>query len=138
MHYAKLFICLYGSSCLWPMSYNNPKISRYIELQNNNKKIGNTLLIHGDSQAIADKVNTTVDVVLTDPVWPKALVDLPGSSNPFSLLKKVLEQLKRLLAPTGRIIIQLRCDTDPRLLSAVLQNYPFIRVAWVTLCLAKS
>lgn len=48
--------------------------------------IGDALLIHGDSRLILPNLTEKVDVLLTDPVWPNALLSLAGSHNPYQLL----------------------------------------------------
>jgi hypothetical protein len=93
--------------------------------------IGEATLIHGDSRSLSHYIKQPVDVILTDPVWPNALPSLAGSDDPFKLLSETLAHVPYLLKPTGRIIIQLRCDSDPRILNAVPAGYPFIRTAWL-------
>lgn len=93
--------------------------------------LGNSTLIHGDSRSLNHYIKPPVDVILTDPVWPNALSSLDGSNDPFKLLAETLAHAPQILKPTGRIIIQLRCDSDPRILNAVPAAYPFIRVAWL-------
>ena len=87
--------------------------------------IGDATLIHGDARKVA--LNNTVNVILTDPVWPNATELLSGSDDPFTLLSESLFHLSQFLTRNGRIIIQLRCDSDPRILNAVPKQFPFIR-----------
>lgn len=93
------------------------------------KTIGEATIIHADARKVS--LNEPVDVILTDPVWPNAIDELVGSHDPFTLLTESLLHLSQYLTPKGRIIIHLRCDSDPRILNAVPNNYPFIRVAWL-------
>lgn len=67
-----------------------------------------------------------VDAVVTDPVWPNATVDLPGSDDPEALLCAALGRIQ-----AARVVLHLGCDTDPRFLSAVPTRWPFIRVCWL-------
>lgn len=69
-----------------------------------------------------------IGLVITDPVWPGCSVDLPGRGNERELLTEVCD----LVAPhVGRLIIMLGVDVDPRLLSAVPDTLPFVRVCWL-------
>ncbi|WP_078061426.1 site-specific DNA-methyltransferase [Legionella saoudiensis] len=90
------------------------------------KKIGDALLIHGDARKVILK--EAVDVILTDPVWPNAIESLAGSHDPYTLLSESIFHLSQFLIKTGRIIIQLRCDSDPRILNAIPKQFPFIRI----------
>lgn len=93
------------------------------------KKIGEAQLIHGDSRKI-DLIKS-VDVIITDPVWPNAISSLSGAHNPYQLFLESIHNLSRFLKPEGRIIIQLRCDSDPRILKAIPETFPFIRTVWL-------
>ena len=93
------------------------------------KTIGEATLIHGDARKVILK--KSVNVILTDPVWPNAIGLLPGSHDPYTLLSESILHLSQFLTPNGRIIIQLRCDSDPRILNAIPKAYAFIRVAWL-------
>ncbi len=67
-----------------------------------------------------------VDVILTDPVWPNALPELAGSHEPEELLSNVLCYAPDILNDNGRIIIHMRRDSDPRILSAVPMSLNFM------------
>lgn len=98
------------------------------------KKIGDATLIHSDARKVILK--ESVNVILTDPVWPNALESLTGSHDPYTLLLESIFHLSQFLIKNGRIIIQLRCDSDPRILNAIPKQFPFVRV--VRLCWEKS
>lgn len=93
------------------------------------QQIGDAQLIHADCRKIA--LTDSIDAILTDPVWPNAIPELAGSDDPERLLCEALGHLSRFLKPDGRIIIQLRCDSDPRILRAAPKVFPFIRTAWL-------
>ena len=93
--------------------------------------IQDATLIHGDSRHLLEYIQDPIDAILTDPVWPNALPQLAGSRNPRKLLSDTLLQATKLLKPTGRIIIHLRCDSDPRILTAIPAGYQFLRIAWL-------
>jgi hypothetical protein len=90
----------------------------------------NATLIHGDCRSVISTLDL-VDVVLTDPVWTKPLPSLAGSENPTQLFYEMINCVRHILKPTGRLIIQMRCDSDPRILSAIPLAFPFVRIAWL-------
>lgn len=64
-----------------------------------------------------------VDAIITDPVWPNVpdgMFDI--RSSPFELLEDALSWVE-----AKRIAIIMRTDSDPRILTAVPGNMPFIR-----------
>lgn len=80
-------------------------------------------LLLGDAREIVATL-PWVDAVITDPVWPNCKGDLlPGCSDPFVLLRTVLEQTKARC-----VVIVLRYDSDPRFLAAVPERWPFFRL----------
>ena len=84
--------------------------------------IGEAVLYLGDCLEILPTL-PKVDAVITDPVWPNCPVGmLPGAGRAWELLAGALS----LVAPTT-IVLVLGFDSDPRFLSAVPEEYPFIR-----------
>lgn len=98
--------------------------------------MGGATLIHGDSRKII--LPQPVDVIFTDPVWPEASISLVGSDDPVGLLCEALQHLTQYLKPTGRIIIQLGCDSDPRILEAVPQSLFLFAYRLATVCRTES
>lgn len=79
-------------------------------------------IYHGDCREILPQIEA--DVCITDPVRPNAHPDLVGSDDPkglFAGMLAVLPQMKRL-------VVWLGCQSDPRFLSVVPEQYPFLRV----------
>jgi len=70
----------------------------------------------------------SIDVILTDPVWPNALKSLQGSDNPWKLFKSAAKHFPRL---TNRVVVHLGCTSDPRFLSAIPKEMPFLRTCWL-------
>ena len=66
--------------------------------------------------------------LITDPVWPNALVQLKGSDRPQELLAEMFTSLPRL---PDRAAIHLGTNSDPRFLSSVPSALPFFRTAWL-------
>jgi len=71
----------------------------------------------------------SVDAVVTDPVWEQADSSfLPGGGDSANLLAAMISVLP---VETRRLVIQLGCYCDPRILATVPPTWPFIRVAWL-------
>ena len=87
-------------------------------------------IYHGDCREILPELGSTA--VVTDPVWPNAVVPLAGSEDPVGLLRDAFSAMKRL---PERAAIHLGCDSDPRFLLAVPGGLPFFRT--VSLELAR-
>ncbi|NJR56964.1 MAG: hypothetical protein HC768_21975 [Acaryochloris sp. CRU_2_0] len=87
-------------------------------------------LIHCSCVDHIASISQPVHAIVTDPIWPKALDCLAGSDNPYQLLADVLRRLPESL-DTRQIVIQLRCDGDPRILCAIPHRFPFLRFAWL-------
>jgi hypothetical protein len=69
-----------------------------------------------------------IESLITDPVWPDADVKIPGHENPYKLFAEMCEAIPQ---GTERLIVQLACDSDPRFLEGVPDNWPFLRVCWL-------
>src|SRR6266581_1222438 len=87
---------------------------------------GGITIYNGDCRDILPQLEA-VDSIITDPVWPNAKADIPGKERPYELLCEALIACKT----PGRLILQLGCDSDPRILCAVPDNLPFFRVCWL-------
>jgi hypothetical protein len=84
--------------------------------------IGNATLYCADCRDVLPTI-TTVDTIVTDPVWPNCPHGmLAGSDRPNELLR---ESLAQCVAQT--VVIILGFDSDPRFLSAIPAKWPFIR-----------
>lgn len=68
------------------------------------------------------------DVIITDPVWPNAVPELAGAEDPYSLLRDVAMYFPGV---TKRVVLQLGCDSDPRILTAIPEALPFFRICWL-------
>lgn len=68
-----------------------------------------------------------LETVITDPVWPNTIVDLPGADRPTELFHEMCMALPR----ADRLIVQLGCDSDPRFLAAIPSSWKFLRVCWL-------
>ena len=90
--------------------------------------IENTI-IEGDSTEILTRFpSESVDLIITDPVWPGASVDLPGSDDPVGILCRTAKEFSRI---TKRVIIHLGQKTDPRVLTCIPLDLPFVQVCWL-------
>ena len=77
---------------------------------------------------IRELPDKSVDLVLTDPVWPETSIDLPGKDCCRETLTKVGRELPRI---TDRAILHLGLMTDPRILSAIPEALPFVQSCWL-------
>lgn len=81
------------------------------------------MIICGDALIELKNIGS-VDVVITDPVWPNCPIGLlPGSEDPQILLAAALKMIE-----CRRLVIILRADSDIRFLSIVPEKWPFFRV----------
>lgn len=78
-------------------------------------------IYHGDAREIVPTLRA--DTIVTDPVWPNTSLVLFGSENPQKMLAQVLA-----VAECQRLAIHLGCDSDPRFLLAVPEQFTFFRV----------
>ncbi len=84
-------------------------------------------LYHGDCREIMLELEVA-ETIITDPVWPKAKVEIAGRENPEKLFAEFCSCIK---PETSRVIIQIGCDTDPRFLKHIPGFLPFLRVCWL-------
>lgn len=84
-------------------------------------------IYHGDAREILPLL-PRCDVVITDPVWPNAVAELAGSSDPYGLFAAAAAYFPAL---TDRVVVQLGCDSDPRFLQAIPASFPFFRVCYL-------
>lgn len=77
----------------------------------------------GDCRAVLPLL-AAVDSVVTDPVWPNVPAgSIAGSDDPWGLWDQALARMPA----HARIIVCMRCDSDPRFLSAIPAKKPFLR-----------
>lgn len=86
---------------------------------------GGITIYHGDCREVLPSM-PECDAVITDPVWPNNAVPEFAAINPLRLLTEAL-----LWVAAKRIVIQIGSDSDPRILSAVPGEYPFVRACWM-------
>lgn len=86
-------------------------------------------IYHGDCREILPNIRPgTVDVIMTDPVWPNAIPELTGSEDPKGLFREAASYFFNI---AGRLIVILGCNSDPRFLDAVPEEYKFQRITWL-------
>lgn len=81
-------------------------------------------IYHGDCRSMLGYINE-YQTVITDPVWPNCKVELYGHEEPKEMLSEAMQAVS-----SKRIAIHLGCDSDPRFLEAISNNWPFFRVVW--------
>lgn len=79
-------------------------------------------ILTGDARALVGAI--AADAIITDPVWPNCPPGLlAGWDEPQELLREMLA----LAHPSvRRIVIILRCDSDPRFLAAIPNRWKFV------------
>ncbi len=87
----------------------------------------NIVIYCGDARLILPEL-TTLETIITDPVWPDAGVKLVGCENPYALFAQMCQAIP---AGTERLIVQLGCDSDPRFLQGVPKIWLFLRYCWL-------
>lgn len=85
------------------------------------------VIYHGDARDIIPTL-PTVDVVITDPIWPNAIAELAGSDDPAGLFAETAALFPLI---TDRVVVHLGCDSDPRFLSGVPASLPLFRVCYL-------
>lgn len=68
------------------------------------------------------------DSVCTDPPWPGCKVDTGWNGEDW--WKEVVQGMERVLAPAGKIIIHLNCETNPAPFLSPFR-IPFVHVCWL-------
>ncbi len=87
-------------------------------------------LYWGDSRELLPHIDHA-DAMVTDPPWPGATPTAEWTDDPVALFHDVAQHFPRLVGPDGRLIVQIGCTTDPRLLRVVPASLPFVRVCWL-------
>ena len=88
---------------------------------------GGITIYHGDCREVLPQLGT-VDLVLTDPVWPNALPELQGSENPLGLWMQAVD----VFPDAARIVVWLGCQSDPGFMAAIdRKRYPFLRMMYL-------
>ena len=83
-------------------------------------------IYHGDCREILPSISS-VDTIITDPVWPNSSPHLIGHDRPMELLQEALDAAP----PTERLILHLGGDSDPRILRAVPEKYKFLQIGYL-------
>ncbi len=89
------------------------------------ERIGSATLYLGDCREILPTLQS-VDVILTDPVWPRCPAQtIPGSDRPYELWAETCAAMPE----HGRTIVVMRADCDPRFLAPT--PGAFFRAMWL-------
>ena len=71
------------------------------------------------------------DVVVTDPVWPNAIGELPGADDPIGLWTDCLN----VMPAVRRLCVWLGCQSNPAFLAPV--RLPFLRMCYLRRAVPK-
>jgi len=78
---------------------------------------------------LAQLARRSVDVVITDPVWPNRPRSLWPDVDAPRVWKAACRWFRRVVR--RRVIVLLGVDTDPRFLRCMPAAFPFVRVCWL-------
>jgi len=113
----------------WNVGMNGIRTIMGIKNIMSNSKLPINQIICGDClEVMKEMPDKSIDLILTDPVWPNSLSILDGADEPFKLFKAAAQHFPRL---TDRVVVHLGCTSDPRFLLAIPKEMPFIRVCWL-------
>lgn len=90
---------------------------------------GGIVIYHGDCREVLPTLDAgSVDLVLTDPVWPNFSPELVGSDDPWGLWESTWP-----LLDARRLVVWLGCQSDPRFLRGMSQErWPFLRMMYMS------
>ena len=96
-------------------------------------------IFHGDCREILPDLKA--DVVITDPPWPdtqwKTLrYTTPGAESPLDVFT-IAAPLCVSASQTGRVIVVLGQESDPRFLSCMPADVGFLMCCWLRRCLPR-
>lgn len=87
------------------------------------ERLNNTTLYLGDCREILPTLGK-VEAIVTDPVWPNVPPgSVAGADDPWGLWHAALKALPAY----QRIVVVMRCDSDPRFLRHIPKRYKFLR-----------
>jgi len=89
---------------------------------------GGVSIYHGDCREVLPTLPWQAEACITDPVWPNKPDHLFCGIDPQSLLTQALELLPLRLR---QLVIVMRNDSDPRVLSAVPPGMRFQQMCWL-------
>lgn len=92
------------------------------------EKIKNTVICGDSIEIMKNLPDDSIDVIVTDPVWPGTNVDFGITRDPAEIWKDAVKEILRL---TDRLIVILGCNSDPRFLN-IPDQMPFLRYVWLT------
>ena len=84
---------------------------------------GGITIYHADCREMLASLEA--ESIVTDPVWPQHGAMFAGV-DPIRLLGEALA-----VAVVKRVTVHMGCRSDPRMLCAVPERYPFLRVCWL-------
>lgn len=82
-------------------------------------------IYHGDCREILPSLDS-VDLVLTDPIWPNSTIW--PNVDCYRLFREAAGLWK-----SERVAVHLGCDVDPLLMEPLRTRYDFFRVCWLSL-----
>lgn len=84
-------------------------------------------IYHGDAREILPTLGPA-DVIIVDPVWPNSSPSLVGAERPYELFAEIAQHFPKV---AKRAVVQLGCDSDPRILCGIPIEMKMFRVCWL-------
>lgn len=84
-------------------------------------------IYHADSRELINEIGQ-FNAIITDPVWPNVPDGMFDIQDPYLTFKEVACFFGEI---SKRVVIQLGCNSDPRILQYIPVSLPFFRVVWL-------
>jgi len=85
----------------------------------------------GDARDVLPEIDGTFSAIITDPPWPGTEETCNPGNPPYDIIPVFNEAAQFFSGLSDRLIVILGCDTDPRFLLAVPEEYPYLLTCWL-------
>lgn len=92
---------------------------------------GLATVLRGDAREVLPRLTLDPErvVIITDPVWPNAPDGMfPWAPEPEQLFAEVAALFPSV---ARRVVVQMGCNSDPRMLEHMPRALPFVRACWL-------
>lgn len=84
----------------------------------------------GDCREILLELEVEVSAIITDPPWP-GTEERCNPGKEYDIYPVFNEAAQHFIKISDRLVVILGCDTDPRFLMTVPEEYPFLLACWL-------
>lgn len=88
-------------------------------------------IYHGDCREILPELEVKVSAIITDPPWPGTEKTCNPDQPTYDIIPIFNEVALNFTKLSDRLVVILGCDTDPRFLMTVPDDYPFLLACWL-------